>query len=208
MNTCHVDFYFDLSSPWTYMAFFNYQKIIKDRPVNTKYIPVLVGGIFNSVNKGVYASRQEGSSPKTRFYTKSIKDWARWSEVTLNFPSPHHPLKSVIPMRFCAALQEDQSKLLILAKQAFLSYFVDQKNLDDSEEMVGVADGCGLNGKEILQSSQTPEVKARLRSNTEEAIERGAFGSPTFFANKDDMYFGNDQLPLLERAIKMATTTE
>jgi 2-hydroxychromene-2-carboxylate isomerase len=64
-----------------------------------------------------------------------------------------------------------------------------------------VAGRAGLDGKRLLAMSQSPAVKARLRENTDELIRRGGFGSPTMFVNRDDMYFGNDRLPLVEAAL-------
>ena len=62
----------------------------------------------------------------------------------------------------------------------------------------------GLNGAALLAAAQTDAVKARLRANTEEVIARGGYGSPTIFVDGTDMYFGNDQLPLIEAALKRA----
>ena len=68
--------------------------------------------------------------------------------------------------------------------------------------LVAVAQAAGLDGVAVRAASITDEVKARLRANTDELIARGGYGSPTMFVNGDDMYFGNDQLPLVEAALK------
>jgi len=119
----------------------------------------------------------------------------------MNFPSPHHPVKSVQAMRFCCALEQDQAALLAFSDAAFDAYFGAQRNLDNVEELVAIADGCGLDGRALAGEAQGQEAKDRLRANTQEAIDRGAFGSPTFFVDRKFMYFGNDQLPLVYRRI-------
>jgi 2-hydroxychromene-2-carboxylate isomerase len=87
-------------------------------------------------------------------------------------------------------------------RAAFGSYFGAQENLDDPDVLIAVANAAGLDGAAVHAKSQTDEVKALLRANTDELIARGGYGSPTIFVDKDDMYFGNDQLPLVEAALK------
>ena len=119
----------------------------------------------------------------------------------MNFPSPHHPVKSVHAMRFCCALEDDQAALFAFAGAAFEAYFGEARNLDDPAVLVEVANGCGLDGAALAAQSQTDAVKGRLRASTDEAIARGAFGSPTMFVDRERMFFGNDQLPLVRQAL-------
>ena len=77
-----------------------------------------------------------------------------------------------------------------------------QENLDDPDVLVAVANSVGLDGDAMRTQAQSDEVKALLRANTEEVIERGGYGSPTIFVDKTHMYFGNDQLPLVEFVLK------
>lgn len=199
-----VEFYFDLSSPWTALAFHNIQPVIAETDADIIYKPFLVGGVFNAVNQSVYAGREDTGSPKMRFFLKSLKNWADWSGVPMNFPSAHHPVKSVHAMRFCSALEDNQAALFKFAQASFNAYFTDQQNLDDPSVLVAIADEVGLDGSALAEQSASDEVKAKLRANTQAVIDRGGFGSPSIFVNGSDMYFGNDQLPLVKRAIKMA----
>ena len=81
------------------------------------------------------------------------------------------------------------------------AYFTDARNLDDPTVFAAIADECGLDGSALIAQSGEQEVKDRLRANTDEAIERGAFGSPTIIVNDKRLYFGNDQLPLVAQAL-------
>lgn len=195
-----LEFFFDLSSPWTCLAFRNIQPILRETGATVRWRPFLVGGVFNAVNPSVYAGRAEPDNPKVRLSFVWLKDWARLAGVPMNFPSRHHPLKSVKAMRVCCALEDDQSALVRFADHAFAAYFTDQRNLDDPAVLAAVADECGLDGKALVERSDTGEVKDRLRANTQEAIDRGAFGSPTMFVDRR-MYFGNDQLPIVRQAL-------
>jgi 2-hydroxychromene-2-carboxylate isomerase len=133
---------------------------------------------------------------------KVLKDWARLAGVPMNFPSRWHPAKSIHAMRFCCALEEDQDALVRFAGAAFASYFDRQENLDDPGVLEAAANVVGLDGAAIRAASTSDAVKARLRANTEEVIARGGYGSPMIFVDDTDMYFGNDQLPLVEAALK------
>jgi 2-hydroxychromene-2-carboxylate isomerase len=196
-----VEFFFDLSSPWTRLAFHNIQPIVREAGATITWRPFLVGGVFNAVNQSVYAGRADPDSPKNRNTFKWLKDWARLVDVPMNFPSRFHPLKSVHAMRFCCALQADQEALFRFANQAFEAYFTEKRNLDDLDVLTDVADACNLDGTTLALRSQHDDVKQRLRANTQEVIDRGGFGSPTIFVNSTDMYFGNDQLPIVKLAI-------
>ena len=206
--TVTVEFYFDLSSPWTCLAFYNIQPIINDNDAAILWKPFLVGGVFNAVNPSVYAARENPDNPKFVHSFRVMKDWAALAGVPMNFPSKHHPVKSVHAMRACCALQDDQVALHKFATAAFNAYYTDQRNLDDPAELMAIANECDIDGAALAAQTQQQEIKDRLRGNTEEAIARGAYGSPSIFvpyADGERMYFGNDQLPLVNRAIKLAT---
>jgi 2-hydroxychromene-2-carboxylate isomerase len=200
--TARVEFFFDLSSPWTCLAFHNLPGPLERTGATAMYRPILVGGVFNAVNPAVYAAREQADNRRLQHSWKVLKDWAQLAGVPMNFPSQWHPAKSIAAMRFCCALEDDQAALIAFARAAFASYFGAQENLDDPDVLERVATEAGLAGAAIRTAAATDLVKARLRANTEEVIARGGYGSPTIFVDGDDMYFGNDQLPLVESALK------
>ena len=202
--SARVEFFFDLSSPWTYLAFTKLWPMLNRTGTQAQLRPILVGGVFNAVNPSVYAAREMTDNRKLAHSWKVLKDWAALAGVEMNFPSQWHPAKSVNAMRFACALEEDQAALRAFANAAFESYFGSQENLDDPAVLAAVADSIGLNSAALLAAAQIDAVKARLRANTEEVIARGGYGSPTIFVDGTDMYFGNDQLPLIEAALKRA----
>ncbi len=202
-----VEFYFDLSSPWTRLAFHNIQLIIAENDASIIWKPFLVGGVFNAVNQDVYAARENPDNRKFVHSFRVLKDWAALADLPMNFPSEHHPVKSVHAMRLCCALEDDQAALHKFATAAFDAYYGDQRNLDDPEVLIAIADEICMDGNALVARTQDQAIKDRLRANTEEAIARGAYGSPSIFVPFGDgerMYFGNDQLPLVNWAIKQA----
>ncbi len=200
--TARVEFFFDLSSPWTCLAFHNLPGALERSGASAVYRPILVGGVFNAVNPAVYAARAQTDNRRMEHSWKVLKDWARLAGVPMNFPSPWHPAKSIHAMRFCSAIEEDQDALVRFAGAAFARYFGAQENLDDPDVLEAAANAAGLDGAAIRAASTSDAVKARLRANTEEVIARGGYGSPTIFVDGTDMYFGNDQLPLVEAALR------
>lgn len=197
-----IEFCFDLSSPWTYLAFHNIRPIAARHDAEIRWTPILVGGVFNAVNPSVYAAREAMDSLKFRHMGKVMRDWARLAGVALKFPAPWHPLKSVHAMRACCALEDDQGALERFAEAAFHAYFVEQRNLDDPTEIKAVADAIGMDSAGLVEAANSQPVKDRLRANTERLVARGGYGSPSIFVNGTDMFFGNDQLPLVEQALK------
>jgi 2-hydroxychromene-2-carboxylate isomerase len=197
-----VEFFFDLSSPWTRLAFANIRQTLNGLDYELTWRPFLVGGVFNAVNPAVYESRKPENAARLARSFGWLKEWAELASVEMNFPSEFHPLRSINAMRYCCALEEDQEMLERFAKAAFEAYFNHQRNLDDMIECVKVADSIGLDGAALAKKALEQSNKDRLRANTEEAIARGAFGSPTIFVAKDHMYFGNDQLPLVRQRVE------
>ena len=196
-----LQFFYDLSSPWTYLAFNNVQHVLRQTGASVRWRPFLVGGVFNAVNPGVYEARAHPMDPKLVHNFTWLHDWARLAGLPLTFPTEHHPVKSVLAMRACCALEDDQPTLHRFSKAAFDAYFANGENIDAPEILIKVADECGLNGRELVEKTAEQCIKDRLRDNTDEAIKKGAYGSPTLFVGKS-LYFGNDQLPLVEQALK------
>ena len=196
----HVEFFYDLSSPWTYLAFNNIQPILAETCANVRWRPVLVGGVFNTVNPRVYQARAEPMDPKIVHNYRWLHEWARLAGLPLVFPTAHHPVKSVLAMRACCVLEADQPALHQFSKAAFDAYFAWGENIDEPGVIRTIADECGLDGASLISGIAEEPVKNQLRSNTEEAIARGAYGSPTILIG-DALYFGNDQLPLVRAAL-------
>jgi len=196
-----LTFFYDLSSPWTYLAFNNVQEVIAETQATVSWRPFLVGGVFNAVNQSVYVARSNPNDPKVIHNFTWLHEWARLANLPLDFPTKHHPVKSVLPMRMCCVLEDDQETLKVFTQAAFDAYFAEGRNIDDPLVMADVAQTVGLDGEALLSRAVEPTTKNRLRANTEEAIAKGAYGSPTMIVKQSQLYFGNDQLPLVRQAL-------
>lgn len=194
-----LEFYFDCSSPWTYLAFTRVHDVAARTKAEIIWKPVLVGGVFNAVNQDVYERRANPDPRKALYYAKDLEDWASFAGITIGQPSVF-PVNSVRAMRG-ALVALDDGKLVPFARAVFEAYWGDLEDISLPEVLSRIAVSLGYTGPEFLQRIDTSEIKARLRANTDELISRGGFGSPTMFVNGRDMYFGNDRLPLVEAAL-------
>jgi len=195
-----IEFFFDCSSPWTWLAFHNLQPIARELDVEVRWRPVLVGGIFNAVNPSVYEFRERGVPAKQAYLRKDLQDWARKAGLTIKFPPAVFPVNSVKAMRGCILL-EPEGKLVPFASAVFEAYWSRDLDISQDDVLAGLCEGVGVEPQRFLEGIARPEIKAQLKANTDEAIARGAFGSPTIFVGGDDMYFGNDRLELVRDAV-------
>lgn len=195
-----LEFFFDCSSPWTYLAFTNIHDIIARTKAQAIWKPILVGGVFNEVNKDVYERRANPDPRKSNYYRKDLADWARLTKIKIGSP-PVFPVNSVKAMRG-ALLALDDGKLVPYSKAVFEAYWGDLLDISQDDIIGRVAESVGYKASDFFARIADPAVKGRLKANTHELIARGGFGSPTMFVDRTDMYFGNDRLPLLEAALK------
>ena len=194
-----IEFFFDCSSPWTYLAFESIQAMLDRSDVEVIWKPFLVGGVFNTVNPSVYQNREQPIPVKQRYYAKDLQDWAAYVGIKIGSP-PVFPVNSVKVMRGAfVAIEEDC--LVPYARCAFERYWRDLEDISQDEQGTDIARQAGLDATKFWQKIESQPYKDKLRDNTDELIHRGGFGSPTIFLNGDDMYFGNDRLILIEHKL-------
>jgi len=197
-----IDFYFDCSSPWTYLAFHAVQPLAAELGAEIAWKPILVGGVFNTVNPTVYQSRATPNPLKQAYMLKDLGDWARLYGLRIVFPPTVFPVNSVKCMRG-AFVASDHGKLVPYATAAFEAYWGDDRDISKEEVLADIAARAGLERQRFFAGIETEACKARLRANTDEVMKRGGFGSPTMFVG-ESMFFGNDRLPLLRAALEAA----
>ena len=197
-----LDFYFDCSSPWTYLGFHAVQPLAAELGVEIAWKPILVGGVFNAVNQTVYDSRAKPNPLKQAYMLKDLGDWGGLYGLRIVFPPKVFPVNSVKCMRGAFAAL-DEGKLVPYATAAFEAYWGDDRDLAREEVLADIAQRAGLDRQRFFADIETDSCKARLRTNTDELIARGGFGSPTMFVG-DSMFFGNDRLPLVRAALEAA----
>jgi 2-hydroxychromene-2-carboxylate isomerase len=194
-----LEFFYDCSSPWTYLAFTRIEDIARRHGADLVWKPILVGGVFNTVNPSVYESRQNPVKAKARYYGKDLQDWARYYGLKIVQPTVF-PVNSVKAMRG-AFVAHEHGKLSAYSLRVFESYWGDDRDISRDDVLREIVADVGLDAAEFFDKIARPEYKERLRANTDELIERGGFGSPTIFVD-GSMFFGNDRLPLVEYELR------
>ena len=195
-----IECFFDCSSPWTYFAFESLLSMQDSINVTIEWRPFLVGGVFNAVNQSVYNSRDKPVPAKQAYGKKDQEDWARYLGLKMHYRPSVFPVNSVKAMRACIVL-EPMETLVPFARAVFKAYWTDDKDISQPSILAEICDELGVNSAWLLAEIEKQPVKDRLRTNTQEAIDRGAFGSPTMFVGGNDMYFGNDRMPLIRDAV-------
>jgi len=198
-----LECFFDCSSPWTYLAFERIQPIAASHGVTIDWRPILVGGVFNAINPSVYQSREHPVPAKDQHMAKDLQDWARHVGVKIVWRPTVFPVNSVKAMRACIFAAE-QEKLVPLARAVFQAYWGEDQDISLDAVLRPLFARAGLDPDAVLRAIGDNAIKARLKANTDDLIARGGYGSPTFFIDKTDMYFGNDRMPLIEAALDRA----
>ena len=193
-----IEFFFDCSSPWTYLGFHNIQPLASELGVAISWRPILVGGIFNSVNPSVYAQREKPVPLKARYMLKDLNDWARSAGLSIKMPPTVFPVNSVKAMRGCIWLGKD---MVPFATAVFETYWGGDKDISQDAVLAEICKKVGIDEPKFFAGISAQDIKDQLKANTEEVVARGGFGSPTIFVDKTDMYFGNDRLPLVREAL-------
>jgi 2-hydroxychromene-2-carboxylate isomerase len=193
-----IEFFFDCSSPWTYLAFHNIQPLAKEFGVEISWRPILVGGIFNSINPSVYASREQPVEAKVNYMKKDMADWARSTGLTIKMRPTVFPVNSVKAMRGCIFVRKE---MVPFARAVFEIYWGEDMDISKDEVLTEVCKRVGVDPQKFFAGIGDQAIKDQLKANTDEVMARGGFGSPTIFVDKTDMYFGNDRLPLIREAL-------
>ena len=199
-----LEVFVDCSSPWTYLAFENLLAMQAGGGFDIRWRPILVGGIFNTVNPSVYQSRETPVPAKAAYMKKDVADWARLAGLKILFPPSVFPVNSVKAMRGLIVLGDGDPRFIPFARLCFEAYFGDDRDISQDAVLRDLCVSADIDADWLLEGAARPDIKDALRANVDELIARGGFGSPTFFVNKTDMYFGNDRLPLVRDAILQA----
>jgi len=194
-DVIEIEGFFDCSCVWVYLAFAHIARFAATAAVKVRWRPVLSAEVFDKVNP---VSRFPLSKVKSDYYRRDLAQWAAYLERPLAF-NPAHPADVTHCMRACVAADR-WGRLEVFALAALDAAWAQGRDLGDPAVLAQLWVQAGLPASSFEQGLTWPEVAAELHANGRELMLRGGFGTPTFFVG-DDMYFGNDAIPLLERAV-------
>ena len=192
-------FMFDFGSPNAFLSHEAIPAIEKRANVKFEYVPILLGGIFKATNNKSPAETLAGIRNKREFHALETERFVKRFQVKPYTWNPFFPVNTLNLMRAAVAAQlEGVFEKYVDA--AFHHMWVEPKKMDDPEVAAKALTASGLDAARLFARAQEPEVKAKLIENTQNAVERGAFGSPTFFVGRE-MFFGKEQLREVEEMV-------
>ncbi|MCY7307954.1 MAG: 2-hydroxychromene-2-carboxylate isomerase [Rhodoferax sp.] len=196
MSNKTVDFYFDYGSLASWLAYTQLPKLVADTGATVAMKPMLLGGVFQSTG-----NRPPISVPaKGRYLFQDLDRFARRYGVPLVM-NPHFPVNTITLMRADLGLQMRADPQLAVFRDAiFRAMWVEQQALGDPAVLAAVLTRAGFAPDAIADIAADPVVKEALKTCTQEAVDRGVFGAPTFFVG-DQMFWGQDRIDFVREAL-------
>ncbi|MBP5077294.1 2-hydroxychromene-2-carboxylate isomerase [Pseudomonas chlororaphis] len=191
-----VEFFFDLGSPTSYLAYTQLPKICAQTGSQLIYQPMLLGGVFKATGNASPIS----IPAKGRYTLQDLARYARRYEVPLAF-NPHFPINTLLLMRAVTGMQlRHPQRFVAFIDCLFRALWVEKRNLNDQATVAAVLREGGFDPLEVLALTNDEEVKNALKDKTEQALQRGVFGAPSMFVD-NQLFFGQDRLDFVLEAL-------
>ena len=187
-----IDFWFDFSCPYAYVASTRLDWLASETGRNIRLQPFLLGGVFRALQQPQNMSTTL-NAPKARHNRMDLMRWAAWDEVPLKTPL-RHPNRSVEALRafLCCPVERQPDVMAAF----YRLYWSEQRDLASRDELRTCLDDLDLDGANVLQQIDQPQIKKDLIDRTDEAIRLGVFGAPTFVVNTE-LFWGQDRLEMV-----------
>ncbi|BBH46383.1 2-hydroxychromene-2-carboxylate isomerase [Pseudomonas sp. KU43P] len=192
-----VEFFFDLGSPASYLAWTQLPDLCARQGATLSYRPMLLGGVFQATGNASPAMIPS----KGRYMFTDLGRYAERYGVPFGLP-PGFPLNTLALMRGVVGMQlHAPARFEALLATLFNGLWAQRRNLGDAAVLDETLSQAGFDPAEFRDLAADTEVKAALKQTTEEAVARGVFGAPTCFV-EGQMYFGQDRLDFVEQALR------
>lgn len=195
-----LTFWFDVHSPWVYLASFRVGDIARRHELPLRWRPLHLPRLLDEIggHKPLEASPQ-----RVAWFRQDIADHAELLGVPLRY-HPHYPLRNSRALRACL-LADDEGKAEAFLRRVLTGYWAEQADISDLDQLARWGTEVGLDPEQVKAAAQSEAFKQRLDDNTAEAIARGVFGVPTVDTGSR-LYFGFDRLDLLDNHISRGKT--
>ncbi len=192
-----VDYYFTLTSPWTFLGSQRLVEMARRHGAEIRVKPVDYGVIFPQTGGLPLPKR---APARQAYRLMELKRWRAQLGVELNLHPKFFPASPDAAARFVVAVDRAGGDSLGLAHAILAAIWTQEKDIADLPTLAEIADAAGHDGAALLAASQESEVQAACEALTQEALERGVFGAPTY-VYKDELFWGQDRLDFLDRAL-------
>lgn len=202
--TPSVEFHFDFGSPNAYLCHLVLPALEARTGVTVRYVPILLGGVFKATGNVSPAVSLRGIKNKGEYQALEMQRFLAAHGIESFRPNPFFPVNTLQIMRG-AIVAEREGCFERYVDEVYRHMWAEPKKMDEAEVIEAALHESGLPAEQILAGTREPDVKAALLANTQAAVDRGVFGSPSFFVD-DDLYFGKDRLRDVEEAILQRKT--
>jgi 2-hydroxychromene-2-carboxylate isomerase len=189
-----LEIYWDFSSPFAYLGSTQAAKLAARTGATLAWRPMLLGGLFKSIGQ-VDVPLFTWSDAKKRYYLDDMMRWAEYWGAPFRFPS-RFPMLTLKAMRTYLALPEERRD--DFRERTFRAYWAEDRDISDDATLRELV---GAGADEVFARTQSPEVKRALVDATQRAVEAGVFGAPTWIVDGKELFWGQDRIPLVERAL-------
>ncbi len=189
-----LDLYWDFSSPFAYLGATQAEGLAARTGATLTWRPMLLGAVFKAIGQE-QAPILTWSEAKRSYYFKDIARWADLYGVPFQFPT-RFPMLTLKALRTYLALPDDRRRAF--RERTFRAYWAEDRDIADDAVLAELA---GEDAGALAARIQAPEIKKALALATQEAIERGVFGAPTWIVDGRDLFWGQDRIALVERAL-------
>ena len=186
-----IEFFYDYVSVYSYLANSQLGELLDSEIV---YRPMFLGGVMQATGNRPPATIK----PKGRYLLEDVDRWAGRYAITFNM-NPAFPQNTINALRV-AIVAQHQGEFPAVHEALFDAMWVDRQDLSDKDALASVVERAGLSAGQYMDDISQQEIKDELKANTEEAVQRGVFGAPTFFVG-EKMFFGNDRFDFIAEAI-------
>jgi 2-hydroxychromene-2-carboxylate isomerase len=194
-----VEFHFDFGSPNAYLSHLVIPAIEQRTGSKFQYVPILLGGVFKLTNNRSPAESLAGIRNKPQYERLETARFIRRHGITKFQSNPFFPVNTLMIMRGAIAARA-MGMFERYVDEMYRHMWAEPKKMDEPSIVRGVLDGAGFDSARWFELIQSAPVKDELLRNTEQSVERGTFGSPTFFVD-GEIFFGKDRLREVEEMI-------
>lgn len=191
-----IDFIFDFGSPNAYLALPPLRDVAGKHGAEINLVPCLLGGIFKATGNQAPMMANAGIKGKNEYMMLEMRRFIEKHGFTRFAMNPHFPVNTLLAMRAMVAARH-RGEEAAYVDAVLKAMWEDGEKMDDAQVFVAVLDRAGLDGAALAEAAQDQAVKDELAANTAEAVERGAFGIPTFFIGSE-MFFGKDRIEQID----------
>jgi 2-hydroxychromene-2-carboxylate isomerase len=190
-----LEIYWDFSSPFAYLGSTQAEKLAERTGAKLVWRPMLLGGLFKSIGQAD-VPLFTWSDAKKKYYFEDMHRWAAYWDVPFKFPT-RFPMASLKALRTYLALPE--ARRAAFREATFRAYWAEDRDIADDGVLRALV---GAEADDVLARTQDPAVKKELVDATQAAVAAGVFGAPTWVVDGTELFWGQDRIPLVERALK------